>query len=83
VAKQVFEFRNTKNGTRVITKDMVDFEAVKLHFESNHLSFYSFFPKSEKPIKAVIRHLPNNAPAEDIAEGLGDIGFDAVSVRQM
>jgi hypothetical protein len=61
----------------------VDFEAVKLHFQSNHLSFYSFFPKSEKPIKAVIRHLPNNTPAEDIAEGLGDIGFDVVSVRQM
>jgi hypothetical protein len=51
VAKQVFEFRNTKNGTRVITKDLVDFEAVKLHFQSNHLSFYSFFPKSEKHIK--------------------------------
>jgi hypothetical protein len=83
VVQQVFEFRNTKNGTRVITKDLVDFEAVKLHFQSIHLSFYSFFPKSEKPIKAVIRHLPNNTPAEDITEGLGDIGFDVVSVKQM
>jgi hypothetical protein len=82
VAKQAFEVRNTKNGTRIITKDVVDFQAVKLHFESNHLSFYSF-PKSDKPIKAVIRHLPNNTPAEDIAEGLGDIGFDVVSMRQM
>jgi hypothetical protein len=71
VAKQVLEFRNTKNGTCIITKDLVDFEAVKLHFQSNHLSFYSFYPKSEKPIKAVIRHLPNNTPAGDIAEGLG------------
>jgi hypothetical protein len=42
VAKQVFEFRNTQNGTRVITKGMVEFEAVKLHFEFIYLSFYSF-----------------------------------------
>jgi hypothetical protein len=73
VAKQAFEFRNTKTGSRVITKDLMDFQAVKLHFQSNNLSFYSFFSKSEKPIKAVIRHLPPiNTPAEDIAEGLGD-----------
>jgi hypothetical protein len=39
VAKQIFEFRNTRNGTRVITKDMTDFQVVKLHFESNHISF--------------------------------------------
>jgi hypothetical protein len=71
VAKQAFEFRNTKTGTRVITKDMIDFQAVKLHFESNNLSFRAF-PKSDKRIKAVIRDLPNNTPAEDIAEGLGN-----------
>jgi hypothetical protein len=31
----------------------------------------------------VIRHLPMNTPAEDIAEGLGDLGFDVVNVRQL
>jgi hypothetical protein len=31
VAKKIFEFRSTKNRTRVITKDMVDFQAVKVH----------------------------------------------------
>jgi hypothetical protein len=29
VAKQAFEFRNTENGTRVITKDIMHFQAVK------------------------------------------------------
>jgi hypothetical protein len=68
--KEDFEFRNTRNGTRVITRGMADFLAVKSHFEGNNLSFYNFFPKSEKPIKAVIRHLPINTPAEDIFDGL-------------
>jgi hypothetical protein len=78
-----FEFRSTRNGTRVVTKDLVDYQAVKSHFEKNSLSYFTFFPKSEKLIKAVIRHFPVNTAAEDIAEGLVDIGFDVISVKQM
>jgi hypothetical protein len=40
-----FEFRNTRNGTRVVTKGTADFEAVKFHFTNNSLSYYSFFPQ--------------------------------------
>jgi hypothetical protein len=83
VAKQSFELRNTKSGTRVVTKDMVDYQSAKSHFQTHNLSFFTFYPKSEKPIKAVIRHLPAITPAEDIAEGLTDLGFDVVSVKQM
>jgi hypothetical protein len=83
VVKGDFEFRSTRNGTRVVTKGMADFEAVKSYFTSNNLSFYSFYPKSQKPIKAVIRHLPPNTPAEDISDGLVNRGFDVISVKQM
>jgi hypothetical protein len=83
VAKDNFEIRNTRNGTWVLTKDMVDYQAVKNYFDTQSLPYFTFFPKSQKPIKAVIRHLPHNTPAEDIAEGLGDIGFDVFSVKQM
>jgi hypothetical protein len=38
VALQTFEFRSTKNGTRVGTKDTVDCQAVKSLFEKNSLS---------------------------------------------
>jgi hypothetical protein len=70
VVKEDVEFRNTRSGTRVITCGMAVFLAVKSHFEGNNLSFYTFFPKSEKPIKAVKRHLPLNTPAEGICDGL-------------
>jgi hypothetical protein len=83
VAKDDFEFRNTKNGTRVITKSMTDFAAVKSYFSTHNLSFYSFFPKSLKPVKAVLRHLPLNTSAEDISEGLINLGFDVFSIKQM
>jgi hypothetical protein len=62
---------------------MVDYQSVKTYFESKNLSYYTFYPKSENPIKAVIRHLPVNTLAEDIAEGLVDLGFDVISVKQM
>jgi hypothetical protein len=83
VLKQDFEFRTTRNRTKIITRDMADFQSIKSHFDTMKLSYYRFFPKSEKPIKAVIRHLPTNTPAEDICGGLVSLGFDVVSVKKM
>jgi hypothetical protein len=83
VARQNFELRNIRSGTRVVTKDMVDYQAVRAHFDQNSLTYFTFFPKSEKPVKAVIRHLPSNTPAKDISDGLVDLGFDVISVKQM
>jgi hypothetical protein len=39
VATGDFEFRNTKSGTRVITRSMTDFEAVKSYFLSHNLAY--------------------------------------------
>jgi hypothetical protein len=82
-AKGSFELRNTRNGTRVVAKDMSDFSAIKAFFQKENLSSYTFHPKSLKPIKAVIRHLPSLTPAEEIYEALEELGFDIISVKQM
>jgi hypothetical protein len=73
VAKQNFEFRSTRNGTKVVTKGMLDYRAVKTIFNNHSLSYYTFHTKADKPTKAVIRHIPINTTAEDIAEGLEDM----------
>jgi hypothetical protein len=83
VVKENFEFRSTRNGTRGITRVMADFQSVKSHFDTNNLSYYSFYQKFGKPLKAVIRHLPQNTPAEDISDALVSLGFDVISVKQM
>jgi hypothetical protein len=74
VVKEEFEFRTTRNGTKIITRGMVDFLGVKSYLETNNLSYFTFYPKSEKPTKAVICHLPVNTPAEDICDGLVSLG---------
>jgi hypothetical protein len=79
VVKENFEFRNTKNGTKVITKTLADYAAVKSHLKTPKLPHFTFYPKSPKPNKAVIRHLPMNIPAQDISEGLTDL----ISVKKM
>jgi hypothetical protein len=82
VVSEDLEFRNTRNGTRVITRGMADFQSVKSYFDNHNLSYF-FFPKKEKPVKAVIRHLPHNTPAQDSSDGLVSLGFDIINVKLM
>jgi hypothetical protein len=83
IVKGDFEFRNSRSGTKIITKEMEDVSTIRKYLEDKNLSYFTFFHKSEKHIKGVIRHLPLNTPAKDISNGLTDLGFDIISVKQM
>jgi hypothetical protein len=48
---------------------MADFSAIRSYFKCNNLPHFTFYPKSHKPIKAVIRHLPFSTPAEGTSDG--------------
>jgi hypothetical protein len=61
---------------------MADFSAIRSHFQSHNLPYFTFYPKSQNPIKAVI-HLPFSTPEEDISDGLVNFGFDVISLKQM
>jgi hypothetical protein len=76
IVKGSFEFRITKNRTRVPTKEMADFSAIKYFF----LSFEENFLLQLLPI---IRHLPSHTYAEVIYEALVKLGFDVISVKQI
>jgi hypothetical protein len=47
-------------------KEMADFSATCSHSESNNLPYFTFYPKSQNLIKAVMWHLPVSTPAENI-----------------
>jgi hypothetical protein len=80
--KGEYEFRNTRNGTRFITKEMADYSAMISYLEKNNVQYFTF-SNSEKPIKAVICHLPPDTPAEDISNSLEDLGFSVINVKQL
>jgi hypothetical protein len=78
-----FEFRNAKDGTRIISRELFDYSVIRIYLDSQSLNYFTFCAKSEKPIKAVIRHLSADTPAADVFNGLVDLGYDVLSVKQM
>jgi hypothetical protein len=62
---------------------MKDISAVKSYLDFNNLAYITFYTKSQKPIKATIHHLPHTILAADISDGLVNMGFDIISVKQM
>jgi hypothetical protein len=62
---------------------LTNFSNFPFHFKSNNLTYLVSYPKSQKPMKAVIRHLPFTTLPEDISDVLLDPGFDVFSVKQM
>jgi hypothetical protein len=61
----------------------MDYSAMKSYLEKNNLQYFTFSPNPEKLIKAVIRHLPPDTPAEDISNSLENLGFKMINVRQL
>jgi hypothetical protein len=41
-----YVIHDTKNGTRVVTKEITHFSTICSHFESNNLPYFTFHPKS-------------------------------------
>jgi hypothetical protein len=67
------EFRNTRNGTRIIRKEMTVYSAMKSYLEKTNLQCFTFSPNSVKPI----------TPGEDISNSLEGLGILVINVRQL
>jgi hypothetical protein len=81
--KGEYEFRNTRNGTRIVTKEMVDHSAMKSYLEKNNLHYFILSRNSVKPIMTAIHHVPTDTPAEDTSNSLEDLGFNVINLRQI
>jgi hypothetical protein len=57
--------------------------AMKSHLEKNNLRYFTLSPNAEKHIKALIRHLPQDTPAEDTSNSLEELRFNVINARQM
>jgi hypothetical protein len=62
---------------------MANYSAMKSYLEKNNVHYFTFSPNSEKPIKAVIHHIPLDTPVENISNSLEDLGFNVINMRQM
>jgi hypothetical protein len=76
-------FRNTVSSTRITTKSKADYKTIQNLLGQKGLPFFTFCTKGDKPVKAVIMHLPNNTSCEDIRVALQELGYEVISVKQM
>jgi hypothetical protein len=44
--KGEYDFQNARNGTRIITKEMADYSAMKSYLEKNNFHYFTFTPNS-------------------------------------
>jgi hypothetical protein len=75
VAQHNFEFRSTRNGTKVVTMDMVDYQAARTFLDTHSLSYFTFYPKADKPIKGSNSPPPNKHPCGGHSWGAGGHRF--------
>lgn len=66
-----------------MTREMGNYYTIIHHMDVHKPHYYTFHPKSEKAVKAVIRHLPDDTLAENISNALAAVRFSVVSVSQM
>jgi hypothetical protein len=57
--------------------------AIQNFLTEKNLIFFLFYSKADKLVKAVIKHLPGNASAEDTTVVLQKLDYDVMSVKQM
>jgi hypothetical protein len=76
--QRTLEFRATRTGIRVVTREMADYSAIMRHLEQNNTHYFPFRAKPERPIKAAIHHVPNDSSGEWVA-----LSFDVINVSQM
>jgi hypothetical protein len=76
-----FEFRRNRNGTKIVTKEITDFSTIRSHFGKNNVLYITYYPKSHKLVE-IATAASIYTPAEDISDGLVDLGLNVITVKQ-
>jgi hypothetical protein len=61
---------------------MAVYSDMKFQLKEINIHYFAFTQNSEKPIKAVIRHLLPDTPSEIISSSLDNLGFNVINIRQ-
>lgn len=81
--KGQFEFWSTHISFQLVTHEMASDSALWAHTDLASCHYYTFHPKSIRPMKMVICHLATYTPIENIYSGKEELSFNVVSVNQM
>jgi hypothetical protein len=83
ISQDHFSLRTTGSGIRIVTHCMADCKAILSYLPEHNLHHLTFYPQSDKPIKAAVRHLPIYTYSQDFTLAHQQLGYDAVSIKKM
>jgi hypothetical protein len=62
---------------------MVNSKAIQTFLAYKGHPCFTFYTKTENPIKSLIRHLPNKNSSEDITVALQELRYEVICFKQM
>lgn len=74
---------HNKERILIQTQTKADYDKIVAFCTHQKVQYASELPKRERPLKAVIRKLPNDTLTTDIKQDLIDLGFPVTEVTQM
>jgi hypothetical protein len=81
--KGEYEFRNTRNGTLIITTEMADNSATKSFLEKKKLHYFTFSPKFRKAYQGSDPIFSQTRQRNMLPAAFEDLGFNVINERQL
>jgi hypothetical protein len=64
-------------------REMADYSVTMCHFDVTNLHYYTIHPKSERPVKSVIRQRPGDTPKGGMSNETKGLDFSVITFHQM
>lgn len=74
---------NTRDGMKIYTDTLADFQTTKDHLNKENIEYFTYQLRQDRPLRVIIRRLPNNVDTQEIHAALEELGFEVQNVRQL
>jgi len=81
-AQDHISLRTTGPGILILSNCLTDYRLILFYLSDHNFHHFTFYPQSDKPINAVILHLPIRTSSQDIPLAFQELEY-IISARQM
>lgn len=78
-----FKTVSTRDGIKIYTTTVDDFRTLKAILTEEKVEYFTYQLRQERPLRVMIRRLPNNVDVDDIKAALTDLQYKVIAVRQL
>ena len=83
ISNNVFTVKKTNDTLTVIADNLQTHDDIKKYFSTNKVEFYTFTPRSQKPINLVLKGIVGNYNADDILNEFKSLNIKDVEIKKI